>query len=76
MMHRYAYTNAKLNSLLQQKGNETMPTIKRTPLETNTLIVIANKVDDTSTKPISAEKEPTMQTMKPSSTQAMLLNML
>ncbi len=40
-----AYTNAKLNSLQQQKGNETMPTIKRTPLKTYTSTVTANKVD-------------------------------
>jgi hypothetical protein len=40
-MHRYAYTNAELNSPLQQKGNETMPTIKWTPLKTNTLTVTA-----------------------------------
>jgi hypothetical protein len=47
MMLCYAYTNTKLNSLLQQKGNETMPTIKWTPLITNTLTVTANKVDNT-----------------------------
>jgi hypothetical protein len=35
----------KLNSLLQQKGNGTMPTIEWTPLKTNTLTVTANKVD-------------------------------
>jgi hypothetical protein len=45
MMHHYAYTNAKLNSPLQQKGNGTMPTIPWTPLKTNTLTVTANKVD-------------------------------
>jgi hypothetical protein len=44
MMPHYAYTNTKLNSLLQQKGNETMPTIKRTPLKTNTLTITANKL--------------------------------
>jgi hypothetical protein len=47
MTHCYAYTNTKLNSPLQQKGNETMPTIKRTPLKTNTLTVTAIKVDNT-----------------------------
>jgi hypothetical protein len=41
----YAYTNTKLNSLLQQKGNETMPTIKQTLVKTNTLTITANKVD-------------------------------
>jgi hypothetical protein len=41
----YVYTNAKLNSLLQQKGNETMPTIKQTLLKTNTLTLTANKVN-------------------------------
>jgi hypothetical protein len=45
MMHHYAYTNTKLNSSLQQKGNETMPTIKLTPLKTNSLTVTANKVN-------------------------------
>ncbi len=45
-MRRYAYTNTKLNSLLQQKGNETMLTIKWTPLKTNTLTITANKVYD------------------------------
>jgi hypothetical protein len=39
MMCHYAYTNAKLNSLLQQKGNGTIPIDS----------------DDTSTKIISAE---------------------
>jgi hypothetical protein len=39
MTHHYAYTNAKLNSPLQQKGNGTMPIDS----------------DDTSTKTISAE---------------------
>jgi hypothetical protein len=34
------------NSPLQQKGNETMPTIKWTPLKTNTLNITENKVDD------------------------------
>jgi hypothetical protein len=43
-MRCYAYTNTKLNSPLQQKGNEAIPTIKRTPLKTNTLTVTANKV--------------------------------
>ncbi len=38
-MHHYAYTNAELNSPLQQKGNGTMPI----------------DLDDTSTKTISAE---------------------
>ncbi len=47
MAHHYAYTNAKLNSPLQQKGNETMPTIEQTLLKTNTLTVTANKVDNT-----------------------------
>jgi hypothetical protein len=47
MMRHYAYTNAKLNSPLQQKGNRTMPTIKQTPLKTNTFTVTANKVDGT-----------------------------
>jgi hypothetical protein len=46
MMQRYAYINAKLNILLQQKGNETTPTIKQRPLKTNTLTVTANKVND------------------------------
>jgi hypothetical protein len=46
MTRCYAYTNAKLNSLMQQKGNETMPTIELTPLKTNTLTITANKVDD------------------------------
>jgi hypothetical protein len=45
MMHHYAYSNAKLNSLLQQKGNGTMSTIKWTPLKTNNPTVTANKVD-------------------------------
>ncbi len=45
-MQRYAYINAKLNILLQQKGNETTPTIKQRPLKTNTLTVTANKVND------------------------------
>jgi hypothetical protein len=49
MTHRYAYTNTKLNSLLQQKGNETMLTIKWTPLKTNALTITANKVDDAAT---------------------------
>jgi hypothetical protein len=40
-------TNAKLNFPLQQKGNETIPTIKRTLLKTNTLTVTANKVENT-----------------------------
>ncbi len=53
-MHCYAYTNAKLNSPLQQKGNETMPTIKWTPLKTNTLAVTANKVDDTAASNVIA----------------------
>ena len=35
-----------MNSPLQQKGNETMPTIKWTPLKTNTLTITANKVND------------------------------
>jgi hypothetical protein len=46
MTHCYAYTNTKLNSLLQQKGNETMPTIKQAPLKTNILTITANKVDN------------------------------
>ncbi len=46
-MHCYVYTNAKLNTPLQQKGNETMPTIERTLLKTNTLTITANKVDNT-----------------------------
>ena len=46
MMCCYAYTSVKLNSLLQQKGNETMPTIERTPLKTNTLTVTAKKFDN------------------------------
>jgi hypothetical protein len=46
MMRCYTYTNAKPNSPLQQKGNETMPTIKRTPLKANTLTITANKVND------------------------------
>jgi hypothetical protein len=46
MMRCYTYTNAKLNSPLQQKGNETMPTIEQTPLKTNTLTITANKVDN------------------------------
>ncbi len=41
----YAYTNTKLNSPLQQKGNGTVPTIKWTPLKTNTPTVTANKVN-------------------------------
>jgi hypothetical protein len=45
MRRCYAYTSAKLNSPLQQKGNETMPTIDQTPLKTNTLTVTTNKVD-------------------------------
>jgi hypothetical protein len=45
MTCHYAFTNAELNSPLQQKGNETMPPIKWTPLKTNTLTVTANKVD-------------------------------
>jgi hypothetical protein len=45
MTRHYAYTNTKLNSLLQQKGNGTMPTIKWTPLKTNTLTLTGNKVD-------------------------------
>ncbi len=49
MTLHYAYTNAKLNSLLQQKGNGTMPTIKWTPLKTNTPTINANKVDGTTT---------------------------
>jgi hypothetical protein len=47
MMRRYAYTNAKQNSLLQQKGNELMPTIEQTLLKTNTLTLTANIVDNT-----------------------------
>jgi hypothetical protein len=54
MMHRYAYTNAKLNSPLQQKGNETMPTIKRTLLKTNTLTITANKVNNAATSNVIA----------------------
>jgi hypothetical protein len=46
MTRHYAYTNAKLNSLLQQKGNETMLTTERTPLKINNLTVTANKVDN------------------------------
>jgi hypothetical protein len=46
MTRHYAYTNAELNSPMQQKGNETMPTIKQTPLKTKTLSVTANKVDN------------------------------
>jgi hypothetical protein len=46
MMHRYAFTNVELSFLLQQKGNETMPTIDWTPLKTKTLTITANKVDD------------------------------
>jgi hypothetical protein len=42
-MRHYAYTNAKLNSPLQQNGNDIMPTIEWTPLKT----VTANKVDST-----------------------------
>jgi hypothetical protein len=45
MRRHYAYTNAELNSPLQQKGNETMPTIKLTQLKANSHTVIANKVD-------------------------------
>ncbi len=45
MMHHYAYTNTKLNSPMQHEGNGTMPTIKRTPLKTNTLTITANKVN-------------------------------
>jgi hypothetical protein len=45
MMRHYAYTNAKLDSPLQNKGNGTMPTIECTPLKTNTLTVTANKVN-------------------------------
>jgi hypothetical protein len=48
-MRCYAYTNAKLNSLLQQKGYEIMPTIKRTPSKTNTSTITANKVDNAAT---------------------------
>jgi hypothetical protein len=47
MMRHYAYTIVELNSPLQPKGNETMLTIKWTPLKTNTLTVTANKVDVT-----------------------------
>jgi hypothetical protein len=46
MTHCYTYTSAKLNSPLKQKGIDTMPTIKQTPLKTNTLTVTANKVND------------------------------
>jgi hypothetical protein len=49
MTRRYAYTNAKLNSLLHQKGNGTMLTIEKTPLKTNTLTITANKVDGLAT---------------------------
>jgi hypothetical protein len=49
MMRHYAYINVKLNSPLQQKGNETMPTIERTHLKTNTLTLTANKVDNAAT---------------------------
>ncbi len=48
MLH-YAYTNAELNSPLQQKGNGTMPTIKWTQLKTNTPTVTANKVNGAAT---------------------------
>ncbi len=44
-MHHYVHTNAKLNSSVQQKGNDTMPTINQTPLKKNTLTLTANKVD-------------------------------
>ncbi len=47
MTRCYAFTNVKLNSLLQKKGNETMPTIDRTPLKTETLTKTANKDDNT-----------------------------
>jgi hypothetical protein len=49
-----AYTNAKLNSLLQQKGNGTMPTIERTPLKTNTPTVSTNKVEGAATATANA----------------------
>jgi hypothetical protein len=49
MMLHYAYTNAELNSPLQQKGNGTMPTIKWTQLKTNTPTVTANKVNGAAT---------------------------
>jgi hypothetical protein len=44
MTHHNANTNAELNSPLHQKGNETMPTIKSTPLKTNTPTISLNKV--------------------------------
>ncbi len=49
MTCHYAYTNAKLSSPMQQKGNGTMPTIKWTPLKTNTPTISANKVDGATT---------------------------
>ncbi len=49
-MHHYAYTNAKLNSPLQQKGNGTLSTIEWTPLKPNTPTVNANKVDSAATR--------------------------
>ncbi len=54
MMHHYAYTKAKLNSPLQQKGNETMPTIDWTPLQTNTPTVTANIVDGATVREVIA----------------------
>ncbi len=55
MTHHDVYTNAELNSLLQQKSNETMPTIERTPLKINTPTMSTNKVDGTTAaNPIDA----------------------
>jgi hypothetical protein len=43
------YTNAELNSPLQQKGNGTMPTIEWMQLKTNTPAATANKVNGAAT---------------------------
>jgi hypothetical protein len=53
MMHHYAYTNTKLNSPLQQKGNGTTPTIKWTPLKTNTPTISTKKKSMAPTPPTS-----------------------
>jgi hypothetical protein len=45
MTHPYIYTNANLNSPLQQKGNGNLPSIEWTPLKTNTPTITANKVN-------------------------------
>jgi hypothetical protein len=67
MMRHYAYVNAKLNSLLQQTGNGTMPTIKWTPLKSNTPTVTANKVDGATPAnaiAVSVKKKSEMKTKK------------